>query len=365
MPGALDVMLPTLSADELGWLATLPDVESRLVFTESSAGRTIYRVQDGPFTDAELASLPPRDWTLLVQDVEKHLPDFRSFFAAADFIPDWRIDDLMVSCAAPGGSVGPHRDNYDVFLCQGAGNRTWTIGNIETAVVDTDASELSLLKPFEATSTFSAAANDVLYLPPGVPHWGIAENLCITYSIGMRAPSKAELACAAERIYSEGTSESNSSDDIFYTDADLQPEEVEPGRISKSAIRRLRTQNLLSRTLSDEQLATVLGSVSTDTKAWLTPDMPDKKQLAKIMGRFGGQPGLLVHGMARIAFCELANSGLFFANGFFTELGLQELGLARELCTTRKVCASEFNGQDAAALIEWLATKGVFDPGIG
>ncbi len=365
MPGGLDVIHPALSADEIGWLATLPDVESRLVFTETIDGRTTYRVQDGPFTEAELASLPPRDWTLLVQDVEKHLPDFRSFFTTADFIPDWRIDDLMVSCAAPGGSVGPHRDNYDVFLCQGTGKRKWTTGNSDTGVADTDASELSLLKPFAATSTYSAVEGDVLYLPPGVPHWGIAEDLCVTYSIGMRAPSKVELDCGADRIYGEGTRESTpaSSEDIFYTDVDLQIVEAEPGRISGKAIQRLRTQNLLSSTLSDEQFATVLGSIVTDTKAWLTPDMPGKKQAAKIIGLFKARSSLLIHGMARIAFCEVENFSLFFANGFFRSLSPHEIGVARELCASRKVCVDECGENDVTALIEWLVTKGVFDPG--
>jgi len=148
MQGAIEVLEPSLSADELGWLATLPDVESRLIFTETAADRTTYRVQDGPFTEEELASLPARNWTLIVQDVEKHLPDFRQFFAAVSFIPDWRIDDLMVSCAAPGGSVGPHLDNYDVFLCQGMGSRKWTLTDPAAAIVDTSAQQLSLLQPF-------------------------------------------------------------------------------------------------------------------------------------------------------------------------------------------------------------------------
>ena len=363
MPSGLDATHPTLSADELGWLATLPDVESRLVFTGTSTGRTTYRVQDGPFTAAELASLPQRDWTLLMQDVEKHLPDFRSFFTATDFVPDWRIDDLMVSCAAPGGSVGPHRDNYDVFLCQGMGKRKWTTGSSETAVADSDANELSLLEPFGATSTYFAGEGDVLYLPPGVPHWGIAEDLCVTYSIGMRAPSKTELDCGADRIYGAGTSKSKtiSGDDVFYTDVDLKLVEAEPGRISGNTVQRMRAQGLLGSTLSDVQLATVLGSVVTDTKAWLTPDTPAKKRVAKIIGQFDAQSDLLVHGMARIAFCELENSSLFFANGFFREINPQEFGIARELCASRKVCAEGCGGSNVMAFIEWLVTKGVLD----
>lgn len=364
MRSAIDVIEPSLSADELGWLATLPDVESRLIFTETSVDRTTYRVQDGPFTEEELASLPARNWTLMVQDVEKHLPDFRQFFAAVNFIPDWRIDDLMVSCAAPGGSVGPHRDNYDVFLCQGMGSRNWMLTDSATAIVDTSAQQLSLLEPFTPTETFIAESGDVLYLPPGVPHWGIAGELCVTYSIGMRAPSKAELESGADRLYGDGTDKpiAESSENIFYADADLQLAEAQTGRISASSIQRLRSQELLDRDFSDEQLVTVLGSVVTDTKAWLTPDSPTKKEVAGIVGRCAGKSNLAVHGMARIAYCDLGEIRLLFANGFVKELSQQELGLVRELCSTRMVCMLTIGEQsEPAMLIEWLATKGVFD----
>ena len=364
MPTALDIGQPSLSADELGWLAIQPDVECRLVFTETAGNRTIYRVQDGPFTETELASLPARDWTLLVQDVEKHLPDFRAYFAAADFIPDWRIDDLMVSCAAPGGSVGPHRDNYDVFLCQGSGRRKWMLGDSTSAVVDSAAEQLSLLMPFAATSTDLADTGDILYLPPGTPHWGVAEDLCVTYSIGMRAPHKAELASAADRLYGDDAGETiaGSIEEVFYSDADLELAEAEPGLISARSIQRLRDQELLSREFSDEQLATVLGSVVTDTKAWLTPDIPEKNDVAQIVSRLGSEAKLSVHGMARIAYCALAGSRLLFANGFVRELHPQNLDIVRELCSARTVCTLAIDGHsESAALIEWLLMKGVFD----
>ena len=119
--------MPVLEPDELAWLATLPDVESRLVFTEGTRANARYRVEHGPFEEQRLSELPQSNWTLLVQDVEKHLPDFRQWFECVTFVPDWRIDDLMISFAAPGGSVGPHQDNYDVFLCQGMGRREWRL----------------------------------------------------------------------------------------------------------------------------------------------------------------------------------------------------------------------------------------------
>ena len=107
LPKSIASMTPSLTPEELAWLATLDDVESRLVFTEQGPKGADYRVEEGPFEQDRLASLPDRDWTLLVQDIEKHLPDFRTLLLHIEFVPDWRIDNVMISFAAPGGSVGP------------------------------------------------------------------------------------------------------------------------------------------------------------------------------------------------------------------------------------------------------------------
>ena len=166
IPQALDGLRPSVTRNELGWLATLDDVESRIVFTTTSQGRTRYRAEAGPFDSDYLAALPKRGWTLLVHDVEKHLPVMRRLFAAVPFIPDWRIDDLMVSFAAPGGGVGPHTDNYDVFLCQGIGVREWRV-TTDRVANDTSASkELALTQPFDGEVSV-ARQGDVLYLPLG------------------------------------------------------------------------------------------------------------------------------------------------------------------------------------------------------
>ena len=167
MPAALNRVRPSITRNELGWLATLEDVESRLVFVERSSNRCRYRAETGPFEPEYLQDLPKRDWTLLVHDVEKHLPAMRALFQHVPFIPDWRIDDLMVSFTAPGGGVGPHKDNYDVFLCQGIGVRNWHF-TIDDIIADPDASdELVLLSEFTSEENVDTAEGDVLYLPPG------------------------------------------------------------------------------------------------------------------------------------------------------------------------------------------------------
>ena len=176
IPQAMQKLRPSVTRNELAWLATLDDVESRLVFTEGGRRKRRYRVETGPFDATRLAALPARDWTLLVHDVEKHIPTMRKLFGLVPFIPDWRIDDLMVSFAAPGGGVGPHRDNYDVFLCQGIGIREWCVSEADVAN-DRDASDdLALTHEFDG-ERHAAREGDVLYLPPGVVHWGTALSL--------------------------------------------------------------------------------------------------------------------------------------------------------------------------------------------
>lgn len=359
-PSAIDRELPLLEPDELAWLAMQPDVESRLVFTEQVDGKASYRVSNGPFTESELGALPDHDWTLLVQDVEKHLPDFREWFELCPFIPSWRIDDLMISVAAPGGSVGPHRDNYDVFLCQGNGSRHWQLTSDRNVPEDTSAAELSLLRPFQAELKRDCTTGDVLYVPPGIPHWGIALDLCTTYSIGMRAPTNAELLAGYGRIFEQDGD--TSGDAVFYHDDDLGEGESDGGRISIACAHRIRDQGLLDRSLNDEQLMIVLGSVVTDPKAWLDPEPATADDLSKAILR---SESLNVHAMALLAYCEGDTFSHVFANGGHRKLPVSCLDLIRSLCRYRRTESStlaalgEHSG--GAELVAWLLEMGVFD----
>ena len=297
LPRALPDVAPALDADEIAWLAMQPDVEARLVFTHRRDTGSAYELRQGPFAESVLSSLPREDWTLLVNDVDKHLPEFRAFFAHVGFLPDWRVDDLMVSVAAPGGSVGPHIDNYDVFLVQGKGRRRWLIGTAGRTEPADDSAALSLVKPFVPSATIDVTEGDVLYLPPGVPHWGVATDDCVTYSIGMRAPTMQELALGYARI-SGREKAPEAADPVFYSDADLGPDEAGPGRIHARAVARVREQGLLPEALDDATIARTLGCVATDPKAWLMPEPPCRREIDDILAR---PRGLAVHGMARVA----------------------------------------------------------------
>ena len=361
MPGAIGRLEPALEPEELAWLATQPDVESRLVFTERRPDRVAYRFEDGPFSDDKLATLPGSDWTLLVQDVEKHLPEFRALFDHVPFIPGWRIDDLMVSFAAPGGSVGPHRDNYDVFLCQGTGTRNWMLGASDDVVIDDQSPGRALLRPFDAVTRFEAAPGDVLYLPPGLPHWGIAENACMTYSIGMRAPERAELAVAAERVLGLPRPEDD-DESYFYADPDLSLDEAEPGRIHPLAARRIREQGLLDASIDNDDLIRVLGAFATDPKAWLQPEPPAAGSINRVLET---PQALVVHGMALLAWHDGGECCLVFVNGNSMDVPESHLTAVRECCANRRL--SEASARRLAATdigrstLAWMLSEGAFD----
>ncbi|MEP6634778.1 MAG: cupin domain-containing protein, partial [Luteimonas sp.] len=143
--------------------------------------------------------------------------DIAALLPAFDFLPRWRIDDVMVSFAAPGGSVGAHVDQYDVFLLQAQGHRRWQIDASPQPPLDfREDVELKLLRVFSPTYDWVLGPGDMLYLPPGVPHHGVAEDACLTFSIGMRAPSAAELL--GDFV---DTLSADADDALRYRDADL------------------------------------------------------------------------------------------------------------------------------------------------
>lgn len=319
MPQAIAPMRPAVSRNELAWLATLEDVESRIVFTDRDQGTSRYRVETGPFETAFLRALPRRDWSLLVHDVEKHLPALRRLFAQVPFIPDWRIDDLMISFAAPGGGVGPHRDSYDVFLCQGIGVREWRLSRTAIDEDESASKDLVLLREFEGDECHTTREGDVLYLPPGVAHWGTAQRACITYSIGMRAPPG-------------------------YADPDLRLSEVRPGYVSAVALKRAGKR------------ASSLGCLVTEPKDWLRPLAPEEDEIAALLDFPSALNKLRLHGMARLAF----DDNNLYLNGARRVLRADEREPIALLCLRRRLSRAL-----ASALgmhcIQWLLANGAFE----
>jgi 50S ribosomal protein L16 3-hydroxylase len=181
-----------LAPEDLAGLACEESALSRLV--QYDRKHDAWRVRTGPFPENEFPALGQHDWTLLVQDMDKWDTDVRALLDRFRFLPAWRIDDVMISFAATGGSVGAHVDQYDVFLLQAQGRRRWQIDIDPRAPRDFRPDvELKLLQRFKPSHDWVLEPGDMLYLPPGVPHHGVALDPCMTFSIGMRAPSRAEL----------------------------------------------------------------------------------------------------------------------------------------------------------------------------
>ena len=181
-----------IAPEDLAGLACEEGTLSRLVAHDPVTDG--WMVRHGPFPEDLFPTLPRHDWTLLVQDVDKWDADVASVIDAFAFLPRWRLDDVMVSFAAPGGSVGAHVDQYDVFLVQAHGRRRWQVDSRPGAPLEfRNDVELRLLRTFEPDHDWVLGPGDMLYLPPGVPHHGVAEDACLTFSVGMRAPSAAEL----------------------------------------------------------------------------------------------------------------------------------------------------------------------------
>jgi 50S ribosomal protein L16 3-hydroxylase len=220
-----------LQPEDLAGLACEDGVLARIVNHDRAADR--WTLRTGPFREEEFPGMPDHDWTLLVQDVDKWDPDVRALLEAFDFLPRWRLDDIMISFAAPGGSVGAHVDQYDVFLLQGQGHRRWQIdASDHPATAFRDDVELKLLREFHPTHDWVLGPGDMLYLPPGVPHHGVAEDACLTFSVGMRAPSAAELLGDFVDTLTADADES-----LRYRDDDLSPPQ-DPNEIDEAAMQR-------------------------------------------------------------------------------------------------------------------------------
>jgi len=190
--GAVPNYESPLSADELAGLALDADVESRIVLENGANGP--WELRHGPFDATTFETLPESGWTLLVQAIDLWVPECQKLLQRFDFIPPWRLDDLMVSYAPIGGSVGPHFDQYDVFLLQVEGERRWQLGGVCDAdtklVTNTD---LQIIDDFVPKQDWLLQPGDMLYLPPNVAHWGVAQSASLTFSIGFRSPSLSDM----------------------------------------------------------------------------------------------------------------------------------------------------------------------------
>lgn len=245
-----------LDANELAGLSLEPGTTPRLI-TQDDSGN--YHLEHGPFEEDRFASLDGNNWSLLVTDVEKHVPELSSYLRPFQFLPSWRIDDLMVSYAPVGASVGAHVDEYDVFLLQASGVRQWSIDqrtDIKHELLPD--SSLKILATFAATDCWDLEAGDMLYLPPGMPHHGIAtQESCTTWSIGFRAPSIPDMVMRVSEMLADELPAQR------YTDGALGI--AVPGEISANAIARMKSLWTQATQLDDVSFSKYVGTLLTES----------------------------------------------------------------------------------------------------
>lgn len=313
-----------IDGDELAGLALEEEVESRLILEK---GKTPWELQHGPFDEKVFAKLPESHWTLLVQAVDQWVPEVHELLNHFRFIPNWRLDDIMISYAPDQGSVGPHFDYYDVFLLQGAGKRRWRIGqtcDVNSARVE--GTPLNILKEFEQQEEWLLEAGDMLYIPPGVAHWGVAEGESITYSIGFRAPSNADIVCELSQEIAASL-----TNDQRFSDPDLQVQN-NPGEIGGQALQQIKT--ILLNQLTDETIAQWFGKHMTERKYAEDDAAEEAIEIADWQAALLDGAALWRHPAARLAYHALPQHALLFADGQafnctlpFAELVCRELEL--------------------------------------
>jgi len=342
-----------LEPGELAGLACEETVESRIIVRDGER----LTMESGPFAETRFGELGSGPWTLLVQAVDHHVPDVAALIEPFEFLPRWRIDDVMVSYATDGGGVGPHFDQYDVFLVQGLGKRRWRIGpqcNSETPLLPHE--DLRLIADFEASGEWTLEPGDILYVPPRYAHEGTAvSDDCMTYSIGFRAPSRAELIESWCEHQADGMDEEDR-----YADPDLK-RQVNPGEITAPAIERLH--GMVLEALSDRDAFArwfgLYNSLPKNAEVDWRPEEPISQQDARAL--LGEGVPLRRNPASRFSFVrEGESASLLFVDGHRFDCDGDTAVLAEQLCaaSTLTVDPALAESDPVANLIASLIDQG-------
>ena len=309
-----------------------------------------WTLRTGPFQEEDFPGMPDHDWTLLVQDVDKWDPEVRALTSYFNFLPRWRMDDVMISFAATGGSVGAHVDQYDVFLLQAHGQRRWQIDASESTKGKRPSLEfrpdveLKLLKKFKATHDWVLGPGDMLYLPPNVPHNGVAVNPCLTFSFGMRAPSSAELI---SDYLDDLVADADES--IRFQDPDLKLPE-DPNEIDEAAMKRVVAALNALRMNDPDRLGNWFGRFITTYRAAgdiLPSQAPPSPE--EVVAELENGGVLERHPWARLAWRRATRGASLYCSGLAFQLSIKD---AQTLAGTEQIDITLFNklgnkGRDA------------------
>jgi 50S ribosomal protein L16 3-hydroxylase len=349
MRNALQDYTFDLSPEELAGLACEQEVESRMVLQR---GENDWELRHGPFDESTFAALPETHWTLLVQDVDKYIPSIAALMKLFYFIPSWRFDDIMISYAVTDGSVGPHTDTYDVFLIQAQGRRRWQIGNLATSDALLPNLPVRILEEFESEAEWTLEPGDVLYLPPGMAHWGIAEDDdCMTWSVGLRAPSVAEMLDSFAQYLLEQVPEKQ-----HFQDSTLKRQQS-PSQIQADAFTQIDHQ--LGSWLNNADLKQRwFGCFSTEVKEHLFIDPPESPVTTAELLEKLQTLSLRRHPFSRFAWATGRNNRLYlFACGELFELPPECSAAIVGLCDDAEFGARLFSHYDPDHPLIMAATE--------
>lgn len=340
-----------LTRAELFRLAERDDVESRLVVRSRRGSGDDWRLERGPLTRRQLPPLKQPDWTVLVQGLDHHSPAAQALLTKFRFIPQARLDDLMISWAAEGGGVGPHFDSYDVFLIQVHGQRRWRIGRMPDAKLRAGL-PVKIIENFVYEQEWVLEPGDMLYLPPGWAHDGDAVTAeCMTCSVGFHSPGRSELARETLLRLADAVDDEDDTGPRpeVYTDP-TQPATVTPGRIPPDLVRY--TERALRRALDEPgALERALGEYLSEPKANVGFEIGDPLPADR---------GVRLDPRS----CMLYDDQHVFMNGDSWHAADEDAQLLRRLADARHLTAAEVAeaGGDLRELLEQWCDDGWLQP---
>lgn len=317
---AIPNFISPIEPDDLAGLSLEEEFESRLI--TGTIDNQQWTLTNGPFSESDFLNLPEKDWTLLVQGVDRFIPEVEALINHFDFIPRWRFDDVMISYAAQGGSVGPHFDFYDVFLLQGSGRRRWQLSsnncNIDNYLENVP---LRIMNQFSPDQVFDVAPGDVLYVPPKVAHHGVSlSDDCTTLSFGYRSYS-------AKEMFNTTLADQENNyyrDPVWNTCAT-------PAFIPNSAIQMANRTSEIN-ALDFSKFVTKL-----DTLDQKILQQFEYEQLELI---FNPNATYQLHAVCKIAYTEINNTAHYFLNGALLDVGGIDDNYLKDFCNLRILSAA-------------------------
>jgi len=336
------------TAEELAGLTLDTDAPSRMIIEHGLPPENKpWQVKLSPFEDEDFTTLPDSHCTFLVNDLERYIPELGNLIEPFRFIPDWRIDDLMVSYAEDQGTVGPHTDDYDVFLIQGEGKRHWKVITRDDYPKELIPDlPIALLKEFDADEEWILEPGDMLYLPPNMPHYGIAKGACFTFSVGFQAPRTVDLIQNWLETFTR-----NKQFAKRFTDQDRQVQN-NPGEITQTDLKTLSALILDSIDQQKLDLNIFLGKYLTESKGDIPPENHE------IIPGYHDKQDYERESWLRLAYIDNneTKSLDFFADGHHITLPKERLKDLQELCENYY-----FSSESLTTLMQYPDFRALFE----